>query len=65
MQLAELNIARLLAPPDDPQVAEFMNSVPAINQLGESYPGFVWIMSDESGPATPTLAFPATRPTNR
>lgn len=58
MQLAQMNIARLLAPPEDPQVAEFMNSIPAINMLGESYPGFVWIMSDESGSGNTDTRYP-------
>lgn len=44
MQLAELNIARLIAPTDDPQVAEFMENLDRINGLGKRMPGFVWIM---------------------
>ena len=44
MHLAELNIARLLAPTDDPQVAEFMANLDRINGMGKRMPGFVWIM---------------------
>ena len=44
MQLAELNIARLVAPPDDPRVAEFMAALDRINGLGSRMPGFVWAM---------------------
>lgn len=47
--LAELNIARLLAPTDDPRVADFINNLDRINGLGKRMPGFVWIM--ESGEA--------------
>ena len=42
--LAELNIGRLLAPPDDPRVADFMNAIDKINGLGKRMPGFVWMM---------------------
>ena len=44
MHLAELNIARLIAPTDDPQVAEFMANLDRINGMGKRMPGFVWIM---------------------
>jgi len=43
MHLAELNIARLLAPTDDPRVAEFMANLDRINGMGKRMPGFVWI----------------------
>ncbi len=51
MQLAELNIARLVAPTDDPRVADFMAALDRINGLGKRMPGFVWIMegSGEEG----------------
>ena len=39
MQLAELNIGRLLAPTDDPRVAEFMVNLDRINGLGKRMPG--------------------------
>ena len=48
MHLAELNIGRLLAPMDDPRVADFMNNLDRINGLGKRMPGFVW-MSERSG----------------
>ena len=48
MHLAELNIGRLLAPTDDPRVAEFMDNLDRINGLGKRMPGFVW-MSEGSG----------------
>ena len=44
MHLAELNIARLIAPTDDPQVAEFMDNLDRINGMGKRMPGFVWMM---------------------
>ncbi|MBK8024330.1 MAG: DUF3291 domain-containing protein [Chloroflexi bacterium] len=50
--LAELNIARLLAPMDDPQIADFKNALAEINGLAEVSPGFVWRLKDDSGNAT-------------
>ena len=45
--LAELNIGRLIAPTDDPRVADFMDNLDRINGLGKRMPGFVWIMEGE------------------
>jgi uncharacterized protein DUF3291 len=50
--LAELNIGRLLAPTDDPRVAEFMNALDTINGLGKRMPGFVWMMEGSGEPGT-------------
>ncbi len=47
--LAELNIGRLIAPHDDPRVADFMQNLDLINGLGKRMPGFVWIMEGEPG----------------
>ena len=51
-QLAELNIGRLVAPTDDPRVAEFMANLDRINGLGKKMPGFVWIMEGSGEPGT-------------
>jgi hypothetical protein len=40
--LAQLNIARLLAPIDDPQIDDFRLAIPDVNALGEASRGFVW-----------------------
>lgn len=50
--LAELNIGRLLAPTDDPRVADFMNNLDRINGLGKRMPGFVWMMEGSGEPGT-------------
>lgn len=42
--LAELNVGRLVAPNDDPRVAEFMDNLDRVNGLGKRMPGFVWMM---------------------
>lgn len=50
--LAELNIGRLVAPTDDPRVAEFMDNLDRINGLGKRMPGFVWMMEGSGEPGT-------------
>lgn len=49
MHLAQLNVGRLVDGPDSPTVAEFMNALAPINLLGETSPGFVWMLKDEDG----------------
>ncbi len=50
--LAELNVGRLLAPTDDPRVADFMAALDRINGLGKRMPGFVWMMEGSGEPDT-------------
>lgn len=54
--LAELNIGRLLAPTDDPRVADFMNALDRVNGMGKRMPGFVWMMKGSGGPGTGNTA---------
>ena len=51
-QLAQVNIARALAPVDSPQLADFTNNLDAINALADNSPGFVWRLQSDSGNAT-------------
>ena len=50
--LAQLNIARLLAPVDSPLLAEFVARLDDINALADAAPGFVWRFQTEDGDAT-------------
>jgi hypothetical protein len=50
--LAQINISRLLAPIDDPQITGFVNQLDEINALADRAPGFVWRLKSESGNAT-------------
>lgn len=50
--LAQINIARMLAPIDDPVMADFVANLPNINALAEQSPGFVWRLQSDSGDAT-------------
>jgi len=52
MHLAELNIGRLVAPTDDPRVAEFMGALDRVNGLGKRMPGFIWMMEGSGEPGT-------------
>jgi hypothetical protein len=49
--LAQLNVARAVAPLDDDQLADFMNRRRG-NALAESSPGFVWRLKTDAGNAT-------------
>jgi hypothetical protein len=51
-QLAQINIGRLIAPPDDPLIADFMAQLDEVNALAEQSPGFVWRLKSDSGNAT-------------
>ena len=50
--LAQLNIARLSAPIDSPQLAEFVANLDRINALAEASPGFIWRLQTDDGDAT-------------
>ena len=50
--LAQINISPLLAPLDDPKIAEFVAKLEPINALADKAPGFVWRLTSESGNAT-------------
>lgn len=49
--LAQVNITRLLAPADDPMIADFVAQLDRINTLADNSPGFVWrYISDARDP---------------
>ena len=57
--LAQVNIARMRAPLDDPSMSDFVSRIDEINALAENDPGFVWRWKDpDNGPFNdPTLLF--------
>ncbi len=57
MHLAQLNVARLRAPMDDPIIDDFRVNLEPINALAEASPGFVWRLQDETGDATSIKPF--------
>jgi hypothetical protein len=50
--LAQINIGRLVAPIDDPRIAEFVAELEPINAIADKAKGFVWRLQSESGNAT-------------
>jgi hypothetical protein len=57
VHLAQLNVARLRAPIDDPIIDDFRINLSRINSLAEASPGYVWRLQDESGDATSIKPF--------
>jgi hypothetical protein len=55
--LAQINVARLLAPIDHPLVAEFVAGLEPVNELADASPGFVWRLQTEAGNATSVQAY--------
>ena len=55
--LAQVNIARLLAPLDSPAIAGFVAALDPVNALADAAPGFVWRLQAEDGNATALRAF--------
>ena len=55
--IAQINIGRMLAPIDDPIMAEFVAQLPPINALADASPGFVWRLQSQSGDATSIKAY--------
>jgi hypothetical protein len=50
--LAQINVARMLYPLEDPGMAGFVARLDRINALADRAPGFVWRLQDDSGNAT-------------
>ena len=55
--LAEVNIARMLAPLDDPIMAEFVARLDTVNALADASPGFIWRLQTPEGNATDVRAY--------
>ena len=56
-ELAQLNMARLLAPVESPQLSDFVANLDRINALAEQSPGFIWRLQTEAGNATAIRPF--------
>ena len=56
-QIAQLNIARMLAPLDSPVMADFVANLDYINGLAENAEGFVWRLKGEGNDATSIKIF--------
>ena len=51
-ELAQINIARMLAPLDSPQLAGFVAALDPVNAAAEAADGFRWRLQEEDGNAT-------------
>jgi hypothetical protein len=55
--LAQFNVARLRAPLDAPEIADFVDNLEPVNALAEGAPGFVWRLQTDEGDATAIRVF--------
>jgi Domain of unknown function (DUF3291) len=55
--LAQVNIGRLRAPLDSPQLADFVAALDPVNAAADAAPGFLWRLQTEDGNATAVCAF--------
>jgi hypothetical protein len=56
-ELAEVNIARMKAPIDDPSFKDFVDALEPVNALADAAPGFVWRLQTEDDNALSIRAF--------
>lgn len=47
LHLAQVNIAKRLAPMDDPIMQDFVNNLDEINAIADTSDGFIWRLKDE------------------
>ena len=52
LHVAQLNVATLRAPIDDPASREFHDGLAPVNALAEASPGYVWRLQSDEGDAT-------------
>jgi Domain of unknown function (DUF3291) len=55
--LAQVNIGKIVAPMDSPQMSGFADNLDKINSLAEKSEGFIWRLKDESNNATSIKLF--------
>ncbi|MEV0220125.1 DUF3291 domain-containing protein [Streptomyces sp. NPDC050704] len=56
-ELAQVNIARLKAPLDSPQLKDFVDALDPVNAVADTADGFVWRLQGDSGDATDVAVF--------
>ena len=55
--MAQVNMGRLVAPLDSPQLAAFMAALDPVNAVADAAPGFLWRLQTEDSNATSVRAF--------
>ena len=56
-QLAQVNIGRLKAPLDSPQLKDFVDNLDPVNADADAADGFVWRLQSDGGDATDIAVF--------
>jgi hypothetical protein len=56
-ELAQVNIGRLKAPLDSPQLKDFADNLEPVNAVADAADGFVWRLQTEAGDATELRIF--------
>jgi hypothetical protein len=56
-RVAQINIARMIAPLGDPVMHGFVSRLAELNELADRSPGFVWRLQGDAGDATSIRAF--------
>lgn len=56
-ELSQVNIARLVAPLDSSELADFVAALEPVNAVADTAPGFVWRLQTEDGDATAVRMF--------
>lgn len=59
--VAQINIALMKAPLEDPVMAEFATALDEVNAIADRSPGFIWRLQTSSGNATDIRAHPDPR----
>jgi len=57
LQLAQVNVARLRAPLDSVELADFVANLDPVNALADAADGFVWRLQSDGGDATDIEGF--------
>ena len=57
MNLAQLNVGKIIAPLQSPEMEGFVARLEKVNAQTDSAPGFVWRLKDDGAGATSTRAF--------
>ena len=56
-EIAQVNVARLIAPLDHPRLHDFVAALDAVNAEADAAPGFKWRLQAEDGNSTSIRAF--------
>ena len=57
--IAQVNVGRLAAPLDSPQLGDFVAALDPVNAVADAAPGFLWRLQTEDGNATALRGFEA------